>query len=98
MIPLTLYRSSDSVSNYSISKSEAIPSTNFFLGDGPIISWADECDSVGDFASTCLDLECALSVMALLAMEILVGSESNPMKVVEGNPVEGGGPEKVDSS
>ena len=53
---------------------------------------------MGDFASTCLDLECALSVMALLAMEILVGSESNPMKVVEGNPVEGGGPEKVDSS
>ena len=51
-----------------------------------------------DFASTRLDLECAPSVMALLAMEILAGSESNPMKVVEGNPVEGGGLEKVDRS
>ena len=97
MIPLTLYRSSDSVSDYSISESEAIPSTNSFLGDGPIFSWADECDGVVDFASTSLDLECAPSVVALLAMEILAGSKSNLMEVVEGNPMEGGGSEKIDS-
>ena len=98
MIPLTLYQSSDSVLDYSISESEAILGTNSFLGDGPIISWADECDSVVDFASTGPDLECAPSVVTLLAMEILAGSKSNLMEVVEGNPVEGGGPEKVDSS
>ena len=98
MIPLTLYQSSDSVLDYSISESEAILGTNSFLGDGPIISWADECDSVVDFASTGPDSECAPSVVTLLAMEILAGSKSNLMEVVEGNPVEGGGPEKVDSS
>lgn len=98
MIPLTLYRSLNSVLDYSISESEAILGTNSFLGDGPITSWANECDGVVDFASTGLDSECAPSVVAVLAMEILAGFESNPMKVVEGNPVEGGGLEKVDSS
>lgn len=51
-----------------------------------------------DFASTGLDLECAPLVVASLAMEILARFESSQMEVVEGNPMEGGGLEKVDSS
>ena len=98
VIPLTLYQSPDLVSNYLISESEAILGTNSFLGDGPIISWANEYDGVVDLASTGMDLECAPLVVASLAMEIPAGSKSNQMEVVEGNPMEGGGPKKVNCS
>ena len=32
------------MSDYSGSEGGNIPGTNFFLGDGQITSWADECD------------------------------------------------------
>ena len=42
----------------SVSESEVLPSTDSFLGDGPIISWADECNGVVDFAIVGMRSEC----------------------------------------
>ena len=42
----------------SVSESEVLPSTDSFLGDGPIISWADECNGVVDFAIVGMHSEC----------------------------------------
>ena len=98
MIPLALYRSSNIVLDYSISESEVVLGMNYFLGDGPIISWANECDGVVDLVSTSMDSECSPLVVALLALEIPAGSESKQMEVVEGNPMEGRGMKKVNSS
>ena len=42
----------------SVSESEVLPSMDSFLGDGPIISWADECNGVVDFAIAGMGSEC----------------------------------------
>ena len=42
----------------SVSEGEVLPSTDSFLGDGPIISWADECNGVVDFAIVGMRSEC----------------------------------------
>ncbi|XP_050252211.1 uncharacterized protein LOC126698794 [Quercus robur] len=53
VIPLSLYRSPESVS-----ESEAIPGTDSVLGNGPIISWTDECDGAVDVVSAGMVSEC----------------------------------------
>ena len=42
----------------SVSESEVLPRMDSFLGDGPIISWADECNGVVDFAIAGMGSEC----------------------------------------
>ena len=110
-IPLSLYRSPETLLNYSGSEGGNVPSTNFCLGDGLITSWADKCDGAVDFASADMGLECEvwksdkgilpfkcrgeLLVAAPLATENPAESKSKPMEVSERNPMEVGSSEKL---
>lgn len=113
-IPLSLYRSPETLSNYSGSEGGNVPGTNSFLGNGQITSWADECDGAMDFASANMGLESEVwksnegfmpfecsgepLVMAPLASENPTESETELMKVSERNPMEVGSSEKINSS
>ena len=113
-IPLSLYKSPETLSDYSGSEGGNVPGTDFCLGDGQITSWADEHDGAVDFASADMGLECEvwksdegilpfecsgeLLVVAPLATENLAESESKPMEVSERNPIEVGSLEKIDSN
>ena len=109
VIPLYLYRSLESVS-----KSEAILGTDSVLGNGPIISWTDECDGAMDVVSAGMVSECEFwesdegilsskhngesLVVAPLAMENLMVFEYNHLGMDERKLEEEADLEKVDSS
>ena len=113
-VPLSLYRSSETMLDYLSSKGGNVPGIDFFLGDGQITSWADECDGAVDFASADMGLECEVwksyegilpfectgepLVVAPLAIENLVMFEIKPVEVSKRNPMEVGCSEKIDSS
>ena len=113
-IPLSLHRSSETLSNYSGLKGGNALGTYSFLGDGQITSWADECDGAVDFSSADMGLECEVwksnegflpfecsgepLVVTPLASENPTESRSKLMELSERNPMEVGSSEKINSS
>uniref|UniRef100_A0A7N2L8R8 Uncharacterized protein n=1 Tax=Quercus lobata TaxID=97700 RepID=A0A7N2L8R8_QUELO len=101
-IPLSPYRSLESLLHYSVLEGEAVIGTNYFHIDGQITSWADKCDGAVDIAYADMGSECELwesdkgilpfecngepLVMVPLATENLAVSESNHMEVFERKP------------
>ena len=51
MIPLSLYRSPESVSDCSIIDLETVTGNDSFINDGQMVSWAEDCDGLVDSLS-----------------------------------------------
>ena len=57
VIPLFLCQSPETLSEFSVSKEEAIPVMSSIPSHGQSVSWADECDKVLDSVEVVMDLE-----------------------------------------
>ncbi|KAK7850762.1 general transcription factor iie subunit 2 [Quercus suber] len=51
VIPLSLYRSPESVSDCSVTDVETVTSIDSFINDGQMVSWAEDCDGLVDSVS-----------------------------------------------